>query len=155
MKSQLIDVILIGGGATGRALATEWLGNNLDVVVIDPVVCKPDDWVGEWIEGLGVVNGPELVAILDPNSADERRLVHGRAIVIATGPYAAARPSCKMLGITKLGAEFTPDGERIQVDSHGRTRARGIYAAGKCASSEASKIVEDVVRYSKLCSSTS
>ncbi len=146
------DVVIIGGGQVGRSLAVACERTNLLVLIVDDRAAKPDNWDGEWVHGRGVVSAKGLVAILDPASGDEKRIVQATAIVVAVGSIDAARPASCMLGITKAGAAFAPDGKSIVTDSHGRTRADGIYAVGSCASSATPDIVEDLIRY---CASTS
>jgi thioredoxin reductase len=145
------DVVIIGGSAAGRDIAMACFDAGLEVIVVEPSPIKPAEWPGEWLEGRGVVSGPGLVAVLDPATADERRLVQATAVVIAVEKLNAAEPSGKMLGITKLGAELSDDGCHIKTDSRGRTRAKGIYAAGSCASVEPAGLIEELIAY---CSSS-
>lgn len=141
------DVVIIGGGHAGRAVGVMCLELNLSVLIIDDHTDKPDIWNGEWVRGRGVVSAKGLVAILDPETGDEKRIVQAAAIVVAVGSVDLEKPSTRMLGITKAGAEFSADGNSILTDNRGRTRADGIYATGSCASSATPDIVQDLADY--------
>lgn len=148
----MIDVAILGGGKTGRALGDACLNSKLSVLIIDDRADKPDAWNGEWVKGRGVVSATGLVAILDPATGDEKRIVQATAMVVAAGALDPRKPSTRMLGITKTGAVFSADGNSIVVDRRGRTRAAGVYAAGSSAASATPDIVEDLVSF---CASSS
>ena len=143
----MIDVAIIGGGHAGTAIAGRCMEAGLDVSVIEQAFAKPDNWPTAWVTGRGVVSGPGMVTVLDPATGDERQVIPARAIVLAIGQIDPADPSAKMLGITKFGAELSPDGKFIQVNPSGRTRAEGIFASGGVASGSTPYLQEELNRY--------
>lgn len=128
----MIDVTILGGGRTGITLARDLSGFGLSVVVVDPVKPCPDSFDGEWIQGFGTISAPNFVAIVDPATGDERRLLSTRAIVFAIGNLNPDLSS-RMLGISKLGVDFHTETKNIPADTSGRTKVAGIFAAGKTA----------------------
>ncbi len=143
----MIDVLIIGASDVGRSIAIECLRSNLLVTIIDDSSEKPADWAGEWLSGRGVLSGKGRVAILDPATGDEKRIVEATAIVLAVGRLDSSKPTTRMLGATKIGAVLSNDGQTIITDHRGRTRADGLYAVGGCASSETPGVIEDIMRY--------
>lgn len=141
------DVVIIGGGNAGMAVARAWEKAGLKVIVVEECCAKPEWWHGEWVQGRGTVASQGLVTVLDQATADERRILPCKTVVVAIGRMDALSHTSRMLGITKLGAEFSEDKTRILTDEKGRTRAPGVYAAGSCASSVTPHIVEDVIRH--------
>lgn len=145
------DVAIVGGGETGLIVAQQCADAGLRVVIIEASMEKPDDWNGEWINGRGVVSAAGLVAVLDPATGDERRLIQTRSIIVATGKLDPANPVTRMLGITKLGALLSPGGLQVITNRSGHTRAKGVYATGGSASTDTPGLIEDIV---KFCTST-
>jgi thioredoxin reductase len=141
------DVVVVGGGRAGLALASFCRDAGLSVAIVEESLSKPESWAGEWVQGRGAVAAKGLVVALDPATADERRMLPCKAIVLAIGQMDADLHSQHLLGITKLGAEFTADGTQISTDEHGRTRAPGVFAAGSCASFGSQDIGPEVANY--------
>jgi len=131
-----IDVVVIGGGQSGQDIVGDLSSNGIRTAVISPENARPE-WLPEsidWVCGRGAVINQHLVVALDPETADERRLIPCKCIVIATGRLDPARGSQRLLGITKLGAQYTADQSQVITDERGQTRAPGIFVAGQCAS---------------------
>jgi len=143
----LIDVAIIGGGYAGTAIARRCMEAGLDVAIVEQSFAKPDNWPTAWVVGRGVVSGPGMVTVLDPGTGDERQVIPARAIVLAIGQIDPTDPSAKMLGITKFGAELSPDGKSIDVDNSGRTRADGVFASGGVASGNTPYLQEALSNY--------
>ena len=122
---------------------------GLKVAVIEECCPKPDEWDGDWIQGHGAIAAKGLAVALDPQTADERRMLPCRAIVIAVGRMDAELQTNHLLGITKLGASFSADRSQIITDESGRTGAPGVFAAGSCASSATPNIIHEVIQYCK------
>lgn len=138
------DVVVIGGGNAGMAIAGACKDGQLSVIVVETCCISPDWYTGEWVQGRGAVAGKGLAVVLDPETSDERRLLPCTAIVIATGAFDPSKPSTRQLGITKLGAEFSEDGTSINTDSRGRTRAPGIFAVGSAASTATPDVMQEL-----------
>ena len=143
------DVVIIGGGQAARDVADAWMKDGLQVAIVEETSAKPEHWQGEWVQARGAVGASGLVVALDPKTADERRLLPCHAIVIATGRLQPGANSQRLLGITKLGAEFTPDLTQIKSDELGRTGAPGIFVAGDIASTPAPNLLQEVIQYFK------
>lgn len=143
----MFDVILIGGGRAGKAVAEQCADKGLKVLVVDDRTGETDNSAIEWVLGRGSVAGPGMVVVLDPRSADERRLVQTKAVAIAVGAEALKTPAGRMLGIAKLGAELAGDQSSIITDAHGKTRAAGIFAVGSCAPNATIEIVESLQKF--------
>lgn len=145
----MYDVVIIGGGHAGEAVNRALTEAQLNVCTIEECCPRPDWWDGDWVQGRGAVAAKGLAVALDPETADERRILPCKAIVIAVGRLDPQRHSQHLLGITKLGAEFTEDKSQIVTDTRGRTRAPGIFAIGSCASTNAPDIVFEVIGFCK------
>jgi hypothetical protein len=87
------------------------------------------------------------VAVLDPDTADERRLLQTRAIVLAVGRLDLTTPEKLMLGVTKLGAVLNDNKTAVLTDDHGRTGASGIFATGSCASASTPYLMEALEQF--------
>lgn len=141
------DVVIIGGGRAGTMLAKAWAERGLKTAVISESSEMPDGAAGEWIHGRGAVVSDNTVVVLDPTTADERRMVPCRATVIATGRLHPASNSRRLLGITKLGASFSDDLSHIITDERGRTGAPGVFAFGSAAPSAGPQVIDEVAEY--------
>lgn len=144
------DVVIIGGGHAGSAVGAACVTSGLDVLIIDECREKPEELAVDWACGRGVVSKADMVAVLDPVTADERQIVPAKAIVIAVGRLDPENPATRMLGITKLGAEFSSDGQSIITDSRGRTGARGVFAVGSSASTSTPGVVDELIAFCAL-----
>lgn len=142
-----MDVVVIGGGHAGLIVSKACIDAGLQVAVIDLSGVAPDGFAADWISGRGVVSDRGMVAVLDPETADERRVVPTKAIVLAVGQLEPENLPKRVLGITKLGVELTADGRSIICNSRGETRADGVFAIGSCASSPTPHIAEAIVSY--------
>jgi pyruvate/2-oxoglutarate dehydrogenase complex dihydrolipoamide dehydrogenase (E3) component len=142
-----MDVVIIGGGHAGQIIALKCVAAGLQTTIIEASGTKPDSVQSEWIPGKGVVYSKGLVAILDPETGDERRLIQSKAIVFAVGRLEPGNLIGMMLGITKLGAELTADNTAIACNDRGETRAEGIYATGSCAHASTPYIMDSLIAY--------
>ena len=142
-----MDVVIIGGGRAGQSAALACINSGLKTALVEISAPKPDDWPGEWVEGKGVVSGSGMVTVLDPDTADERLLIPTKATVVAVGAVDPENLTRRLLGITKLGAELASDGRSIVCNSSGETRAAGIFATGKCASTPTPQLTEALIQY--------
>ncbi len=142
-----MDIVIIGGGHAGRIVAQKCSGGGLKVAIVESDGQKPDDWQGEWVSGKGVVSSRGLVAVLDPETGDERRLLQAKAIVFAVGRLDPENLTGMMLGITKLGATLTEDRTAIVCNNRGETAAEAIYATGSCASTSTPYITDSLISY--------
>lgn len=145
-----LDVIIIGGGVAGIALAERLLQLDLSVVVVESDASHLEQWSGEWVAGKGLVSGESQVTVLDPETGDERRILHAPVTVFAVGGLNPSDLPGNMLGIAKYGAELSPDKSTIQCNSRGETRAPGIFAVGGCASASTPLIVDGIVNALEL-----
>ncbi len=141
------DVVIIGGGRAGSAHAKAWSDRGLIVAVINQSTDAPDETAGEWVQGRGAVVSEGMAVVLDPTTADERRMLPCKAVVIATGRLNPTSNSRRLLGITKLGADFSEDLSQIVTDDRGRTGAPGIFASGSVASSASTQVIDEVSDY--------
>lgn len=143
----MLDVTVIGAGPSGKAVAEQCAERGLKVLVVDVSADESANSRFEWVLGRGSVAGPGIVVVLDPKSADERRMVQTKAVVVAVGADALKTTAGRMLGITKLGAEMADDYSAIVTDGQGKTRAAGIYAYGSCAPAASMEIVESLQKF--------
>lgn len=143
----MLDVVIIGGGNAGSNLARQCSRAGYDTIIVELCCARPEDWAGEWVKGRGTVAGPGLVAVLDPDTADERRLLQTRAIVLAVGRLDLTTPEKLMLGVTKLGAVLNDNKTAVLTDDHGRTGASGIFATGSCASASTPYLMEALEQF--------
>jgi pyruvate/2-oxoglutarate dehydrogenase complex dihydrolipoamide dehydrogenase (E3) component len=143
----LIDVVIIGGGYAGYTIADTCSNSSLKPLIIEECCLKPEHWEGEWIKGHGTVSGTGLVAVLDPATGDELRLVHCKAIVLAVGRLDSGQATARMIGAAKLGVKVNAEGTAFITDKTGRTAAPGIFATGSCSSSFTPYLADELVRY--------
>lgn len=136
------DIVIIGGGVSGRAIAERYAKSGSTIVIIErdsekseqlAQLEKPNVTV---FHGDATFAGRNLVAILDPHTADEKRLIPAGVIIIATGNRAGRESHHQLLGIAKLGIQSDPNSNKIKTNTSGLTRCENIYAVGDCSDFE-------------------
>lgn len=137
------DIVVIGGGEAGQSVASRYAAAGYTVVVVErnlDLVNAISESLGPKItvlHGDGTFAGRNLVAILDVNTADEKRLIPASTVVIATGERSPKESHHQLLGIAKLGIVTDPETHKIKTNSSGLTRCENIYAVGACSELEA------------------
>ncbi|MGI8905514.1 MAG: FAD-dependent oxidoreductase [Candidatus Sumerlaeaceae bacterium] len=119
------EVIIIGAGNAGTAVAQTCAEVDLPACTIDPSA------TGVTYSGRGFVAGPNSVAMLNPQTGDETKLLHAPVIIIATGSRDGIANTA-FLGLRKLGIETDPTTGGIFTDAYGRTTCATVFAVGSC-----------------------
>jgi thioredoxin reductase len=117
----MYDVVVLGGSSHAVRIATKLASANLKIALIteSPKVPQHAEHF-DTLFGRAYVAGADTVALLDPATGDEQRMLQTHAIVVA-------KQDSRMLGLAKLGIERDQHGA-IRADENGKTLCPTVFA---------------------------
>jgi pyruvate/2-oxoglutarate dehydrogenase complex dihydrolipoamide dehydrogenase (E3) component len=133
----MFDVVVIGEGSLAREVATAASAADMKTIVVQADQIDNTESTFEMVKGRAFVAGHDRVAVLDPLTGDEKRILTTATIVVAT----SAPPG--MLGLAKLGVHRHTNG-LILTDDHSRTSCRNVFAVTTDANGQIARLISAI-----------